>query len=76
MGNKVKDVVTGFTGIAAAKIEYLNGCVQFGVKPPVSEASIMSEISYIDVQQLEYVAKGVSVDQLETGGDHPDAPRY
>jgi len=76
LGNKVKDIVTGFTGIASSKIEYLNGCIQFGVKPPIKDDGTMSEIIYIDVQQLEYVSKGVVVDKIETGGDHPDAPRH
>ena len=29
MGKEVKDIVTGFKGIVTAKIEYLNGCIQF-----------------------------------------------
>lgn len=74
LGNRVKDIVTGFTGIASSKIEYLNGCVQFGVKPKVEKDGKMPEIYYIDVQQLEFVDEGVSIKKIDTGGDMDDAP--
>lgn len=32
LGFKVKDYITGFTGIAIAKTKYLHGCTQFGVR--------------------------------------------
>ena len=33
LGSQVKDKVTGFEGIAVSRIEYLSGCVQYGVRP-------------------------------------------
>lgn len=74
LGNRVTDIVTGFTGIASSKIEYLNGCVLFGVKPKVEKDGKMPEIYYIDVQQLEFVDEGVSIKKIDTGGDMDDAP--
>lgn len=56
LGQKVKDKVTGFIGITTAKIEFLNGCVQFCVVPkrkPKDEK--YPESSYIDVEQLDIV---------------------
>ena len=55
LGQKVKDKVTGFTGIATAKIEYLNGCVQFQVSPKVSPKNSFQEGKYIDIEQLDVV---------------------
>lgn len=33
LGDKVKDSVTGFAGIAIAKIEWLHGCIRVTVQP-------------------------------------------
>lgn len=78
LGDKVKDKVTGFEGIAVAKIEYLNGCVQFGVKAQVTDAAL-KEAEYIDVGQLEYIDEGINEPEIEEkpfgpGGEMPDAP--
>lgn len=48
----VRDTVTGFTGLAVVKAIYLNGCVQFCVKPPINDGGEMQAGEYIDVQQL------------------------
>ena len=73
LGNKVKDVVTGFTGIAVAKVEYLNGCVQFCVKGS-SDGKSMPDGHYIDIGQLKFVSKGVAVKKKDTGGVMSDSP--
>lgn len=62
LGQKVRDKVTGFTGIAISKIEFLNGCVQFCVKPKAAtpkkgEAQKCPEGQYFDVEQLDVVGK-------------------
>ena len=31
LGDKVRDLITGYEGIAVAKTEFINGCVQFSV---------------------------------------------
>ena len=78
LGSKVKDVVTGLVGIAVAKIVYMNGCVQYGVKAQISEAAL-KEAEYIDEGQLEVVDDGV-IDIINKeedegpGGDQPHKP--
>lgn len=74
LGQKVKDRVTGFTGIAVAKVEYLNGCIQFCVKPEMSEPGKMPDGQYIDDHQLEIIGEGIVVARRETGGPSPDTP--
>jgi len=78
LGNRLKCVVTGFTGIAIARLEYLNGCTQYGIKPKVKaeEPGKMPDAMYIDQQQLELVDDGISVEKTkDPGGDvMPDAP--
>lgn len=74
LGWQVRDLVTGFTGIAVARVEYLNGCVQYCVKPQAGEDGKMPEGEYIDAGQLEIVGPGVSVQRRETGGPMRDTP--
>lgn len=62
LGQKVKDKVTGFTGIATAKIKFMNGCVQFHVQsriavPKKGQMPKFPEGQYIDVEQLDVIGK-------------------
>jgi hypothetical protein len=65
LGNKVKDIVSGLIGIVVQKTEYLNGCVQYGVTPPVKKDSTDIVTYSIDEQQLEYVGPGVKKENKE-----------
>jgi len=81
LGQKVRDIVTGFEGIATAKVEYLNGCIQFCVKPKVTDGKMLDS-EYIDIQQLEIIDDGLlnasglfqKVKDTFTGGDMSDTP--
>jgi len=62
LGQKVKDKITGFEGTATARIEFLNGCVQFLVRPKAAtpkkgEAMEYPDGTYIDVEELDVVGK-------------------
>ncbi len=77
LGEKVKDSVTGFKGIVTARLEYLNGCVQYCVEPKVDKEGKMKKCPYIDEGQLEIQgAKKVKSDGSfpPSGGDMPNAP--
>ncbi len=37
MGEMAKDVVTGFTGIITARVEFLTGCNQYVLNPPMKK---------------------------------------
>jgi hypothetical protein len=73
LGQKVKCRITGFTGIVTAKIEYINGCIQYCVKPPCVDNKRLQEGEYIDWQHLEFVDEGVSIPK-ETKGCENDTP--
>ena len=76
LGQKIRCKVTGFEGIATAKCEYLNGCIQFAVKPKMTEDGKMPDAIYIDVEQLEVVnEKPIKTKRTNTGGDKMDTPR-
>jgi hypothetical protein len=80
LGQKVRCIVTGFQGIATGRIEYLNGCVQYCVRPRAvakeGEPLKYPEGSWIDYQNLEVVGDGVRVEGSDTGGEEPAAPDY
>ncbi len=79
-GSKVKCKVSGFTGIAVTRCEYLNGGIQDGVAPEESKEkpAEMPSCQYIDQGQLEVVGEGIQVDNKigEPGGFMPDAPSH
>ena len=74
LGKNLKCRVTGFTGIATSKVEYLNGCIQYCLKPKMIDGK-MPEGEYIDLQQLEIVGEGILLGANPTGGDMSDTPR-
>ena len=73
LGNQVEDVITGFTGIATAKVEYINGCTQFCVTPKSRDGK-MPDGEYFDHQRLRFVAEALALPSSDTGGSMRDTP--
>ncbi len=63
LGQRVRDTVTGFEGIAIGRVVYINGCHQYLVKPKCvpkdDEPMKQPEGWYIDDQSLELVDEGI-----------------
>ena len=59
LGQRVKDKITGFIGIAVARCEYFNGCIQYHVSPPVDKDGNERKDLWIDEAQLEIIDHGV-----------------
>jgi hypothetical protein len=62
LGNKVKDRVSGFTGIATSKHTEFSGMVQYGIQPAV-EAKKLTEhpdAMSFDAVQVQYVGEGLA----------------
>ena len=76
LGSKLRDLVTGFEGVAIARVEYLNGCIQYCLVPNVGEDGKMPSGEYIDLGQLEYVKNGVDVKASDTGGPQRYCPTH
>ncbi len=70
LGDKVRCKITGFTGIAVAKTEFLNGCVQWNILPKAGKDGKMPEEIGIDKQSLELlpIPKKKPVKKSYTGG--------
>jgi len=68
LGDEVTETITGFTGVAVAKIEFLNGCTQFAVQPKgLTKDGEMQDKQFIDIQQLEVVRKDTKKDEKKDG---------
>lgn len=57
LGDKVRDTVTGFVGIAYSVCENFNGCIQFEIIPVVKKDGEVAKGAWIDSQQLKIIKK-------------------
>jgi len=78
LGEKVKDTVTGFKGTITARIEYLNGCIQYCVEPKVGKEMKMEKHHWIDEGQVELIevrsARARKISKSGSGGVMPNTP--
>lgn len=60
LGDKVKDSITGYTGIATARTEWLFGCVRWCVQPQtVNKEGKVDDGLMFDEPQLKVIKAGV-----------------
>lgn len=59
LGSTVRDVITGFTGIATQRCDYLNGNVQYAIQPKKDDGSY-PDAMFLDYHTLDVVDEGVS----------------
>jgi len=79
LGQRVKDKVTGFEGIAVSRILYLNGCVQYNVNPKTDKNGDTRKGLWVDEDQLIIIDNGILTPlkkkfKINTGGgirNHP-----
>lgn len=71
LGDTAKDSITGFKGTITYKIEYLHGCVRYGIQPTVLKDGSPIENQVFDEQQLILVSKKKSTKVEKKGGDRP-----
>lgn len=70
IGDEVRDIVSGYTGIVVARTEWANGCVRYGVQGKVKEE--YAEPAWIDREQLEVRVRGkLQLAGSPTGGSRP-----
>jgi len=71
LGDLLRDKITGLQGIATQKVDYVNGCVHYGITPKKEKKEIKQpETEYVDSACLELVkANAVNIKAEETGCD-------
>ena len=57
LGDIVRDKLTGFKGVVVAKIQFLNGCIQYSVLPKAKKTGEYPEDVGIDEQNIEIISK-------------------
>lgn len=79
-GSKVQDIVSGITGVVTAKIEYITGCIQYGVQPPADKDGKLPDSYWIDEIRLKVLKGGIKIPSKAVGGSvvkvsAPTSPR-
>ena len=59
LGDRVKDPISGHTGIATCITTWLHGCIRIGVQPEKTADGKVPDATYFDQSQLVVVKKGV-----------------
>ena len=75
LGDQVQDEVTGFKGIAVAKVIYLQGCNRFAVQARVKKNEKPGDWQYFDEPQLKIIKRKViklKIEKKKPGGYKPD----
>ncbi len=77
LGQKVKDIITGFEGIAVSRVEYLTGCAQIGVTPSVGNDGKIPDTQYFDHTRLVVLTKESVMESVnqDRGGPNRDCPK-
>jgi hypothetical protein len=78
LGDKVRDTVSGFTGIVTAYTTFLHGCARVVVQPPVDKDGKLPESASFDVPQLDVLeSKTIPKGSDKDGGPdkYPMKPR-
>lgn len=58
LGDAVKDLISGFQGVAVAKTEWLNGCIRWTLQPEsMSKDGASKATETFDAQQLDVIKK-------------------
>lgn len=73
-GDRVRDRLSGFTGIVTGKHTFISGCAKVTIAPDELRDGKMQESQWVDVQFVEIVkARAFEVDNGRTPGGS-DAP--
>ena len=74
LGDRVKDQVTGLTGVVVCITEWLHGCIRMGVQPEEHKDGKPAEAVYFDQTQLTLVKAAVHEPQKLAPAPPPERP--
>lgn len=77
LGQTVSDTITGFKGVITGRCEYISGCHQVLVVPPVDKDGKHVEAQWFDEQRCIVAAgvKTITLDNGKTPGCDMQAPK-
>jgi hypothetical protein len=62
LGNRVKDSITGFTGIATARSQFITGCDQISITPENHKGT---DPKWFDEGRIVFVDHGINTDTIQ-----------
>lgn len=65
LGIRVKDIVTGFTGIITGRAEHLTGCNSYWVNPQLIVKGKVVAAGYFDEDRLEKIDEGIKPEAVQ-----------
>jgi hypothetical protein len=75
LGKTYKDKITQFAGVATGLVQYITGCNQVLLAPPVGKDGNLGEARWLDEQRLEVTrAEQIVLDNGQTPGFDIPAP--
>jgi hypothetical protein len=75
LGARVKDQITGFTGVVTGRVEYITGCHQVLVQPPCKPDGDYVENRWLDEDRVQsFPGVPLTLNVKDPGPDKP-APR-
>lgn len=75
LGDKVRDVITGFYGIVVARTQWLNACNTYSVQPTELKDGVPQQKQHFDEPQLVLLEEEVHPSSRNTGGPERPVPR-
>ena len=76
MGRKARDTITGFSGTVTGYCEYISGCNQCLLMPPVKKDGSWVEGMWIDEQRVKFIGKSrIKLDNEKSPGPDKPAPK-
>ena len=76
LGDKCKDKVTGFEGIAIVRQQWLTGCDRIGLQPDkIDKGGLTIDIHYFDEPQLKILKSGAVKIEEVAEKKNPGGPR-
>lgn len=74
LGDRAKDIITGFSGVVVSRSQWLNNCNTYGLQPEKLKDGIPQERQHFDEPQIELVTEKVVNGSRATGGPHRHVP--
>jgi len=69
LGAEYKDKISGFTGIAIAKTEWINGCNRVTLAPKLDKDGKFQDSICMDIEQVEATGVEVTIVSDDHGGE-------
>lgn len=68
LGDEVKDIFTGFSGILVSRTRWIHNCNTYGVRAKELKDGVPQDSQYFDEPQLKIIKEKVVKEKRDTGG--------